>query len=131
MCNQLLICSLVPNAEKLCLQRRKHSGKTKETHYPAITLHSDAPGMGNICGSHRSSLWAAAHWEAQLSEVGMSRVGPSPSCSSADDMLLGLGQSLCQDLCSVCQGNDSYSPYTVNWRLNLSISVRGFEILNN
>jgi len=133
VCNQLLICSLVPNAEKMHLQSRKHSGKTKETHYPDITLHGDALGMGNTCSSCGCSSWAVAHGEAQLPEVSMGRTGPgpgSPTCSPTDDMLLGLGPSPCRDPCSVYQGNDSSPPRMANWGLHLSAFVRGFEILN-
>lgn len=133
MCNQLLICSLVPNAEKLCLQSRKHSGKTKETHYPAITLHGDAPGIVNICSSCRCSSWAAVPWEARTPGVVMGRAGPSPSspsCNSASDVPLGLGQSPCRDPCSVYQGNGSYPSHMVNRKLHLPTFVRGFEILN-
>lgn len=117
LCNQLLICSLVSNAEKLCLQSREHSGKTKETHYPAITLQGNAPGMGNTYSSHRCSSWlqcdgstATWGWHGQS--------GPWQQLSLpqlADVLLLGLGKALCCDPCSVYQTLNHHPGTTVDF----------------
>lgn len=119
VCNQLLICSLVPNMEKLCLQSWKHSGKTKETHYQ--------PSPSTVM------LW---EWERAVAAVSSPRGlwCPQANMGSPQPLLQLQWQWVWGNFhalsLALSRDNDAYPLHTAYRMLHLSTFVGGFEILN-